>query len=219
MPTSTAVDRVASELGIACHETPTGWKYFGNLMDAGMCTICGEESFGTGSNHVREKDGLWAVLAWLSILAVRKSPVAQIVQNHWRQFGRSYFQRHDYEGLDSDTAKAMIDEARGKIGSLVGVRIANATVIQAEDFAYTDPVDGIVSSGQGLRIRCDDGSRIVGRLSGTGTEGATLRLYFERYRQGGEEPIGEMLQPLIEFARGFFELQDRFGRERPSLIT
>jgi phosphoglucomutase len=219
MPTSTALDRVAAKLGIACHETPTGWKYFGNLMDAGMCTICGEESFGTGSDHVREKDGLWAVLAWLSILAVKKCPVVQIVQNHWQQFGRSYFQRHDYEKLDSSAAKAMIDEVRGEIGSLAGTRVASASIAQADDFEYTDPVDGIVSAGQGLRIRCDDGSRIVGRLSGTGTEGATLRLYFERYRQGSEEPVGEMLQPLVEYARSLFRLQARFGREKPSVIT
>jgi phosphoglucomutase len=219
MPTSTAVDRVASKLGIPCHETPTGWKFFGNLMDAGMCTICGEESFGTGSNHVREKDGLWAVLAWLSILAVKKSAIVQLVQNHWSQFGRSYFQRHDYEGLDPNAANEMIGELRGKIGSLIGTRLASASIVQADDFKYTDPVDGIVSTGQGIRIHFDDGSRIVGRLSGTGTEGATLRLYFERYRAGGEEPIGEMLQPLIEFGRGLFKLHDRFGRERPSVVT
>jgi phosphoglucomutase len=219
MPTSTALDRVARRLGIACHETPTGWKFFGNLMDAGMCTICGEESFGTGSNHVREKDGLWAVLAWLSILAATRKSVAQVVRDHWQRYGRSYFQRHDYEGLDSKAAHDMIGELRGKIGSLVGARLDSATVAKADDYRYTDPVDGSVSTGQGIRILFDDGSRIVGRLSGTGTEGATLRLYFERYRSGGEEPVDEMLRPLVDFAQGVFQLLDRFQRKQPSVVT
>ena len=219
MPTSTAVDRVARELGIACHETPTGWKFFGNLMDAGMCTICGEESFGTGSDHVREKDGLWAVLAWLSILAARGGSVAQIVRNHWQRYGRSYFQRHDYEGLDSKSAGQMIGELRGKIGRLAGTRLASAMVIRADDFTYVDPVDGSVSASQGIRILFDEGSRIVGRLSGTGTEGATLRLYFEKYRNEGEEAVDAMLQPLINAAREIFQLRDRFNREQPTVVT
>ncbi len=219
MPTSTSVDRVARALGITCHETPTGWKFFGNLMDAGMCTICGEESFGTGSDHVREKDGLWAVLAWLSILAAKRSSVTRIVQEHWRRYGRSYFQRHDYEGLDSKAAHELLNELRGKVGSLKGTRLGSATVRQADDYRYTDPVNGNITPDQGIRILFDDGSRIVGRISGTGTEGATLRLYFERYRSGGDEPIGEMLQPLVDFAREVFQLHDRFKREQPSVIT
>lgn len=219
MPTSTAIDRVARKLGIQCHETPTGWKFFGNLMDAGMCTICGEESFGTGSNHVREKDGLWAVLAWLGILAAKRVSVAQLVREHWQEYGRSYYQRHDYENLNAAAANEMIGELRGRISQLAGSTLASATVAQADDFQYTDPVEGSVSARQGIRIILDDGSRIVGRLSGTGTEGATLRLYFERYRPGGGEPIGEMLQPLVEAARELFQLRSRFNRSAPSVIT
>jgi phosphoglucomutase len=219
MPTSTAVDRVAKQFGIACHETPTGWKFFGNLMDAGMCTICGEESFGTGSNHVREKDGLWAVLAWLSILATKRSSVAQIVRDHWQRYGRSYYQRHDYEGLDPKVAGTMIGELRGKMRQLVGTPLASTAVVHADDFHYVDPVDGSVSSGQGIRILFGDGSRIIGRLSGTGTEGATLRLYFESYRSGVEEPVGKMLQPLIDYGREMFQLRELFNREQPSVIT
>lgn len=219
MPTSTAIDRVARKLGIQCHETPTGWKFFGNLMDAGMCTICGEESFGTGSNHVREKDGLWAVLAWLGILAAKRVSVAHLVREHWQEYGRSYYQRHDYENLNAAAANEMIGELRGRISQLAGSTLASATVAQADDFQYTDPVDGSVSARQGIRIILDDGSRIVGRLSGTGTEGATLRLYFERYRPGGGEPIGEMLQPLVEAARELFQLRSRFNRSAPSVIT
>jgi phosphoglucomutase len=219
MPTSTAVDRVAKKLGIPCHETPTGWKFFGNLMDEGLCTICGEESFGTGSDHVREKDGLWAVLAWLSMLAAKPVSVEQLVRNHWRQFGRSYFLRHDYENLDSKAANEVLDELRGGVGKLVGTRLGSATIMRADDYQYTDPVDGTVSARQGIRIILDDGSRIVGRLSGTGTEGATLRLYFERYRTGGEEPIDGMLQPLIDAGRNLFQLRERFGGVQPSVIT
>lgn len=219
MPTSTAIDRVARKLGIQCHETPTGWKFFGNLMDAGMCTICGEESFGTGSNHVREKDGLWAVLAWLGILAAKRVSVAHLVREHWQEYGRSYYQRHDYENLNAAAANEMIGELRGRISQLAGSTLASATVAQADDFQYTDPVEGSVSARQGIRIILDDGSRIVGRLSGTGTEGATLRLYFERYRPGGGEPIGEMLQPLVEAARELFQLRSRFNRSAPSVIT
>ncbi|HEV2688821.1 MAG TPA: alpha-D-glucose phosphate-specific phosphoglucomutase, partial [Bryobacteraceae bacterium] len=165
LPTSTAVDRVAKALGINCFETPTGWKYFGNLLDAALVTICGEESFGTGSNHVREKDGIWAVLCWLSLLAKEKKPVAEVVKAHWRRFGRSYFQRHDYEKLDPEGAAKMMEKLSGK----------------GEDFHYTDPVDHSETAHAGIRMRLDDGSRIVFRLSGTGTEGATLRIYFERY--------------------------------------
>lgn len=219
MPTSTAVDRVAARLGISCHETPTGWKFFGNLMDAGKCTICGEESFGTGSDHVREKDGLWAVLAWLGILAVRRTSVARLVRDHWQEFGRSYYQRHDYEQLESKAANEMMSELRDGVGQLAGSSIASTTVAQADDFQYKDPVDGSVSARQGIRIILADGSRIIGRLSGTGTEGATLRLYFERYRNSGEESLEEMLKPLVDAAREFFQLRKRFNRDHPTVIT
>ncbi len=219
MPTSAAVDRVAAKLGIRCHETPTGWKFFGNLMDAGLCTICGEESFGTGSDHVREKDGLWAVLVWLGILAVRRTSVDRLVQDHWRIFGRSYYQRHDYEQLDLKSAGEMIGELREKVGKMTGISMAASRIVQADDFQYTDPVDGSVSLRQGIRIRLADGSRIIGRLSGTGTEGATLRLYFERYMAGGDAPIEPMLQPLIAAAGDLFQLKMRFHRDAPSVIT
>jgi phosphoglucomutase len=219
MPTSTAVDRVARELGIPCYETPTGWKFFGNLMDSGQCTLCGEESFGTGSNHVREKDGIWAVLAWLSILAEKQSSVGNIVENHWLRFGRSYFQRHDYEGLDAAIAGQTLEEIRSNIQSLTGMQIASAQVIKADDFCYTDPVDGSVSAKQGIRIILDDGSRIVGRLSGTGTEGATLRLYFERYQKQSDQDLEQVLRPLVEAASNIFHLAGRFHRNHPSVLT
>jgi phosphoglucomutase len=220
MPTSTAVDRVAQALGIHCYETPTGWKFFGNLMDAGLCTICGEESFGTGSNHVREKDGLWAVLCWLSILATTRKSVATVVREHWQRFGRSYYQRHDYEGLELTAATAMVDALRNKLPSLSGVAIAGGRIAQADDFSYTDPVDASVSERQGIRILLEDGSRIVCRLSGTGTEGATLRLYVERYlKDGGNGNIEAVLEPLVKAARELSELQQRIGRDEPTIIT
>ncbi|HEX2571658.1 MAG TPA: alpha-D-glucose phosphate-specific phosphoglucomutase [Polyangia bacterium] len=220
MPTSAAVDRVAKALGIACYETPTGWKFFGNLMDAGKCTICGEESFGTGSNHIREKDGVWAVLAWLSILAKTGKPVTEVVGDHWKRFGRSYYQRHDYEGLEAKPAQAMIDAVRAKLPGLVGKPFAGSTVATADDFSYTDPVDGSVSAHQGLRILLADGSRVIARLSGTGTEGATLRLYLERYRNdGGQAKIEEVLTPLVQAAGEVLELQARCGRDKPTIIT
>lgn len=220
MPTSAAVDRVATALGIKCYETPTGWKFFGNLMDAGLCTICGEESFGTGSNHVREKDGLWAVLCWLSIQAATKQSVAEIARDHWRRFGRSYYQRHDYEGLEVAPATGMIDALRGKLSSLIGSPLAGSRVANADDFSYTDPVDGSVSAKQGLRILLEDGSRIVCRLSGTGTEGATLRIYLERYlKDDGSKDVAELLAPLRDAARELLELHERCGRDEPSVIT
>jgi phosphoglucomutase len=219
MPTSTAVDRVAEALNIHCYETPTGWKFFGNLMDSGQCTLCGEESFGTGSNHVREKDGLWAVLAWLSILAEKGCSVGDIVKQHWHRFGRSYFQRHDYEGLDAAIAGQTLEAVRSAMPSLAGTQLDSATVVQADDFCYKDPVDGSISAKQGIRILLNDGSRIVGRLSGTGTEGATLRLYFERYRKDGSEDLEVVLQPLVTTAQNLFHLKDRFNRDQPSVIT
>jgi phosphoglucomutase len=220
MPTSTAADRVAAKLGVPCYETPTGWKFFGNLMDAGLCTVCGEESFGTGSNHVREKDGLWAVLCWLSILAATRKSVAEVVSEHWQRFGRSYYQRHDYEGLDATTASQMIEELRQNLTNLEGFPVAGSSIARADDFSYTDPVDGSRSANQGIRILLDDGSRIVCRLSGTGTEGATLRLYVERYLQdGGTGSIEEVLAPLAQAARQLLKLRERFGRDEPTIIT
>ena len=220
MPTSTAADRVAAALGIPCHETPTGWKFFGNLMDAGLCTVCGEESFGTGSNHVREKDGLWAVLAWLSILDRTRKPVSEVVANHWRRFGRSYYQRHDYEGLDAGPAAEMMEQMRARLATLAGEPLGGSAIARADDFRYTDPVDGSVSSRQGVRLFLADGSRVVFRLSGTGTEGATLRVYLECYRSDGLfEDAGEVLAPLIHGARALLGLEQRFGRTDPDVIT
>jgi phosphoglucomutase len=220
MPTSTAIDRVAAALGVRCYETPTGWKFFGNLLDAGLCTICGEESFGTGSNHVREKDGLWAVLCWLSILASTRKSVAQLLREHWRRFGRSYFQRHDYEQLDPTAAAEMIAALRARLSTLSGTPLAHSRVTQADDFSYTDPVDGTTTAHQGLRLLLADGSRIICRLSGTGTEGATLRVYLERYRpEGGDELVDAVLAPLAEAAVALLELRERCGREKPTLVT
>jgi phosphoglucomutase len=222
MPTSGAVDRVAEALGIPCYETPTGWKFFGNLLDAGLCTLCGEESAGTGSDHVREKDGLWAVLFWLNILAVREASVEQIVREHWQRYGRNVYSRHDYEGVDATVAKAIVADLRDALPALPGRVAAGQTIRRADDFGYTDPVDGSVSRGQGLRVFFDDGSRIVLRLSGTGTEGATLRLYLERFepdeaRHGIETQAA--LQPLIDAAEALTGLRARSGCERPTVIT
>jgi phosphoglucomutase len=220
MPTSTAVDRVAEMLGIRCYETPTGWKFFGNLMDAGLCTICGEESFGTGSNHVREKDGVWAVLCWLSILAATRKSVATVVEEHWQKFGRSYYQRHDYEGLEQGLATQMMATLRQKLSTLPGLQVAGSRIAHADDFSYTDPVDRSVSSKQGIRILLADGSRIVCRLSGTGTEGATLRLYVERYmKDGGKGTIENVLAPLVQAGRELLELRTRLGRDEPTVVT
>ncbi len=220
MPTSTAADRVAESLGVPCYETPTGWKFFGNLLDAGLCTICGEESFGTGSNHVREKDGLWAVLSWLSIIASTRKSVAELVNEHWRRFGRSYYQRHDYEGLDAEVAGEMMNELRDELAALPGTTLAGLRVTHADDFSYTDPVDGIATARQGIRVFLEDGSRIVYRLSGTGTQGATLRLYIERYlEEGGDEPVEEVLTPLVGGVREMLRLRERFGTDEPTVIT
>ena len=222
MPTSGAVDRVAQALGIPCYETPTGWKFFGNLLDAGLCTLCGEESAGTGSDHVREKDGLWAVLFWLNILAVRGGSVESIVREHWQRFGRNVYSRHDYEGVDTAVAKQIVTDLRDALPTLPGRVAAGLTVSRADDFGYTDPVDGSVSRGQGLRVFFDDGSRVVLRASGTGTEGATLRLYLERFeadaaRHGIETQAA--LQPLIDAAEALTGLRARSGRDRPTVIT
>ncbi|MDO8788414.1 MAG: alpha-D-glucose phosphate-specific phosphoglucomutase [Sulfuritalea sp.] len=222
MPTSAAADRVADKLGVLCYETPTGWKFFGNLMDAGRVTLCGEESFGTGSSHVREKDGLWAVLFWLNILARRRLSVEEIVHRHWAEFGRNVYSRHDYEALPSDVAAGLMAHVKECFGELPGQRFGNYRVKFCDDFSYTDPIDGSLSTGQGLRIGFEDGSRIVFRLSGTGTEGATLRLYLEAFeadpaRQKVDAQVA--LAPLIAIADDISELRQRSGRERPTVIT
>ncbi len=222
MPTSAAADRVAEALGIACYETPTGWKFFGNLLDAGMATICGEESFGTGSDHVREKDGLWAVLLWLNILAVRRESVAAILSAHWGRFGRNYYSRHDFEAIATDKADAMMAALRASLPALKGRVVEGLTIAGADDFAYTDPVDGSVSKAQGVRILFEDGSRIVLRLSGTGTEGATLRVYLERYAAG---PKGldldpqVALAPIIRAAHDLAGIARHTGRTEPNVVT
>ncbi|MBE7732300.1 alpha-D-glucose phosphate-specific phosphoglucomutase [Devosia faecipullorum] len=223
MPTSAAADRVAEKLGIEMHETPTGWKFFGNLLDAGRVTICGEESAGTGSNHVREKDGLWAVLLWLNILAVRKQGVDAIVREHWRLYGRNYYTRHDYEEVDAAIANNLVDDLRGQLAALPGrVFEDDLQIAYADDFTYLDPVDGSTSARQGIRIGFTDGSRIVLRLSGTGTVGATLRVYLERY----EAPDGRhdldtqlALEPLIGIIESLAGIRARTGRSEPSVIT
>lgn len=222
MPTSAAADRVAEKLGIGMYETPTGWKFFGNLMDAGKVTVCGEESFGTGSDHVREKDGLWAVLFWLNIVAARKQSVKQIVEAHWAEYGRNYYSRHDYEGVDTDNANALVVALRSKLDSLPGTTINGLTVSAADDFAYHDPIDHSVSKNQGIRILFEGGSRIVFRLSGTGTSGATLRLYVERYepdasRHGIETQAA--LADLIAAAEEVAEIKRYTGMNEPTVIT
>ena len=222
MPTSAAADRVAEALGVAAFETPTGWKFFGNLLDAGKVTLCGEESFGTGSDHVREKDGLWAVLLWLNILAERGQTVAEILADHWGQFGRNYYSRHDYEALPVDQASAIVDGLRARLGELPGTEVEGMKIAAADDFAYTDPVDGSISRGQGLRVSFTDGSRFVIRLSGTGTEGATLRLYLERYVGGPDGlhlDVQEALAPVATAAERLAGIRAASGRAGPDVIT
>jgi phosphoglucomutase len=232
MPTSRAVDRVAEDLGIECFETPTGWKFFGNLLDAGRITLCGEESFGTGSSHLREKDGLWAVLFWLNILAVRNGSksesesesqsVADIVRAHWQRYGRDFYTRHDYEGIAGDAAAALMSHLRRQLGGLAGQIFGGYRVEHADDFAYTDPVDGSSSRAQGIRILFQGGARIVYRLSGTGTEGATLRIYIEHHEadaaQHQQDPQAA-LAGLILLSRQLADLQHYTGRNTPSVIT
>ena len=222
MPTSQAVDRVAQRLGIDAYETPTGWKFFGNLLDAGKITLCGEESFGTGSDHVREKDGLWAVLAWLNLIAVRQQSVADIVREHWTIFGRDYYSRHDYEGMPSAIGDSIMNLLRGQLGQLVGQQWGDNKVAIADDFSYLDPVDGSVSPHQGIRIIFTNGSRIVFRLSGTGTEGATLRIYLERFEPDAKEhhhDPQEALKDLIELAEQLGEVRARSKMKAPTVIT
>jgi phosphoglucomutase len=222
MPTSQAVDRVAAAIGVDCYETPTGWKFFGNLLDAGKATLCGEESFGTGSNHIREKDGLWAVLFWLNILAVKQQSVEQIVREHWKTYGRNYYSRHDYEEVETDKANNLITNLRSKLPTLKGQQFGQYQVEYSDDFSYTDPVDGSVSQNQGIRIGFTDGSRIVFRLSGTGTQGATLRLYLESYEP---DPNKHDLDPqqalasLIRISDEIAQIHHYTGKDKPTVIT
>jgi phosphoglucomutase len=222
MPTSAAADRVAQKLGIGAYETPTGWKFFGNLLDADMATLCGEESFGTGSNHIREKDGVWAVLMWLNILAKRRISVAELARQHWKTYGRNYYTRHDYDEVDLAAGNALMDSLRARLAALPGTKLGAYTVEAADDFAYHDPVDGSDSKAQGVRILFEGGSRIVFRLSGTGTVGATIRIYIEKY----EPPTGDLgqdaqdaLADLIKLSREVSEIEQRTGRTAPSVIT
>ena len=222
MPTSAAVDRVAARLGIPCYETPTGWKFFGNLLDAGRITLCGEESFGTGSAHVREKDGLWAVLFWLDILAARGQPVETLLHEHWRDYGRNVYTRHDYEEVPADRAAGLIEGLRTRLPALPGTSLGPWTVQVADEFSYVDPVDGSRTSAQGLRILLDRDARLVFRLSGTGTAGATLRVYIEALELDPARqklPAQELLQPLIAAADRLAGIRDRLAVTHPTVIT
>ncbi len=222
MPTSTAVDRVAASLGIPCYETPTGWKFFGNLLDAGRATICGEESAGTGSDHVREKDGLWAVLLWLNILAVSGKSVAELMQEHWARYGRNYYSRHDYEGIAKADADAVISRLRLSLPSLAGQTFAGLAVTAADEFSYEDPVDGSISTGQGIRIFFDAGTRAVFRLSGTGTEGATIRVYLEDLRTDSSQLALDpavALAPVAEAAQEVSQIAALTSRSKPDVVT
>ena len=222
MPTSQAIDRVAAELKINCYETPTGWKFFGNLLDAGKITLCGEESFGTGSDHVREKDGLWAVLFWLNIIAVRKKSVADIVFDHWRKFGRDVYTRHDYEGISSEDANTLMQQLRSQASSLDNKPFGDLTVDFCDDFSYTDPVDHSFTSQQGIRLLFTNGARIIYRLSGTGTEGATLRVYIEQLENNSEKlclNTQDLLAKLIRLSSSIAEIEKYTGRKIPDVIT
>ena len=222
MPTSSAVDIVAKELGINCYETPTGWKFFGNLLDSNRITLCGEESFGTGSNHVREKDGLWAVLFWLQILAEKKCSVEELMQKHWNRFGRHYYSRHDYESISIDVANGLYKRLELMLPSLLGKSFASRRITIADNFKYTDPVDDSITHSQGLRVILDDGSRVVLRLSGTGTKGATLRVYLESYvlpdgdlNQNPQIALADMIKAIDDLA----EISKRTGMDQPTVIT
>ncbi len=222
MPTSAAADRVAEVLGVAHYETPTGWKFFGTLLDAGLATICGEESAGTGSDHVREKDGLWAVLLWLNILVVRQISADVLARDHWARFGRNYYARHDYEAIETERANALVAALTARLPTLPGSSFGALTVAEADSFSYTDPVDGSVSANQGLRILFEGGSRVVFRLSGTGTQGATLRVYLERYEPADgaiDGDTGEMLQSIVAAAEDIAQITHQTGRTAPDVVT
>ncbi len=222
MPTSQAPDRVAAKLGIPCFETPTGWKFFGNLLDAGKITLCGEESFGTGSDHVREKDGLWAVLFWLNLLAEKQDSVENIVRQHWAEYGRNYYSRHDYEAIDLKDANALVDALQAQLPGLAGKSFGALTVSAADNFTYTDPVDGSVSKNQGIRILFTDGSRIIFRLSGTGTQGATLRVYLEKYEADvskHDQEVQDALADLLAIVQQVARIEHFTGREAADVVT
>ena len=222
MPTSQATDRVAEKLGIECFETPTGWKFFGNLLDAGRIAFCGEESFGTGSNHVREKDGLWAVLAWLNLIAKKGTSVQSILDDHWATYGRNYYVRHDYEEVESDKAKVVMEQLEAQLPKLIGSQLHGREVSYADNFAYTDPIDNSVSSHQGLRIGFSDGARLVFRLSGTGTQGATIRVYLESYEADTSKqhlPSEEAISELVTIAAEVSQIEAITGRKAPDVIT
>jgi phosphoglucomutase len=222
MPTSQAPDRVAAKLGIKCYETPTGWKFFGNLLDADKATLCGEESFGTSSNHIREKDGLWAVLFWLNILAVKQQSVEEILREHWYNYGRNYYSRHDYEGVDSDRASQLVTHINQQLPTLAGQKFGNYEVKYADDFSYTDPIDNSVSKNQGIRIGFTDGSRIIFRLSGTGTQGATVRVYLESYEANSTKHLldpQDALAELIKIADEIAQIHNFTGMDKPTVIT
>jgi phosphoglucomutase len=222
MPTSGAVDKVATKLGINCYETPTGWKFFGNLLDADKATICGEESFGTSSNHIREKDGLWAVLFWLNIVAVRGESVENIVRSHWKEYGRNFYSRHDYEEVATEGANALVNHVKNQFDTLKGKKFGNYTVAYADDFSYTDPIDGSVTTNQGIRIGFTDDSRIIFRLSGTGTKGATLRVYLESYEPDVNKQdldTQEALRELLNIAEEIAQIKKFTNRDVPTVIT
>ena len=222
MPTSGAVDRVAAKLNIPCYETPTGWKFFGNLMDANKVTLCGEESFGTGSNHVREKDGLWAVLCWLNIIAAKQQSVEEIVKAHWADYGRNVYSRHDYEAVPSEAANEVMAHVKAQFNTLPNTKFGQYKVNTCDDFSYTDPIDGSVSIGQGVRVLFNDGSRIVFRLSGTGTEGATVRIYLEAFEPDLAKHYLDAqvaLNEMINIAEEISQLKQRSGRNSPTVIT
>ncbi|HED32900.1 MAG TPA: alpha-D-glucose phosphate-specific phosphoglucomutase [Gammaproteobacteria bacterium] len=222
LPTSRAVDKVAEVMNITCYETPTGWKFFGNLLDDALISLCGEESFGSGSDHIREKDGLWAVLFWLNLIAVKQQSVEEITRDHWKRFGRHYYTRHDYEAIETESANRLINALRSKTSALTGEQFGTYTIQLCDDFSYTDPVDGSITEHQGIRILFDDESRIVYRLSGTGTEGATLRVYIERYVKDPEQHDMDTqiaLRELIKIAQTVAEINDYCGRSLPDVIT
>ncbi|AJI47113.1 alpha-D-glucose phosphate-specific phosphoglucomutase [Francisella philomiragia] len=222
MPTSTAVDRVAESLGLPCFETPTGWKFFGNLLDAQKITLCGEESYGTGSDHIREKDGVWAVLFWLNLVAATGKQIDQLVEEHWQKFGRNFYSRNDYEAIDTVIANSIMSSLRDKLSSLAGTQLNGEKVAKADDFSYTDPIDGSVSNHQGIRIIFEDGSRIVFRLSGTGTQGATLRIYLEKYESDSSRfniPTQQALASLIDIAGDLTNIKSLTGMTEPTVVT
>ncbi|MBL4576048.1 MAG: alpha-D-glucose phosphate-specific phosphoglucomutase [Opitutaceae bacterium] len=222
LPTSRAVDKVSEEIGIDCYETPTGWKYFGNLLDDKRITLCGEESFGSGSDHIREKDGIWAVLFWLNLIAIKQQSVEEITRSHWKRYGRHYYTRHDYEAINSDTAETLVQNLRNQTSSLIGNQYGNYKVLLCDDFSYTDPVDNSLTEKLGIRVIFEDESRIIFRLSGTGTEGSTLRIYIEKYVRDPalhERATQTVLAELITIANTIADIENHFGRSHPDAIT